>query len=66
MRKIALSAVVATSALAAVAAWAASTASTTYARVDVLPGAQIDLAQLMMNATDLPEMEFVDYTFVYN
>jgi hypothetical protein len=66
MRKIGLFAAVATLALVAVAAWGTSTASTTYARFDVVPAAQIDTRQLVAAAKEMPEIEFVDYTFVYN
>jgi hypothetical protein len=66
MRKIGLSVAVAALALVAIGAWGASTATTTQARFDAVEGTQIDPAQLTMNAKDMPETEFVDYTFVYN
>jgi hypothetical protein len=66
MRKMGFFAIAATLALVAVGAWATSTASTSQARVDVLPVVQIDTMQMTTNAKDMPETEFVDYTFVYN
>jgi hypothetical protein len=63
MRKIGLFAAVATLVLVGVGAWAGSTSQ---ARVDVVPGIRFDPAELMVNTKDLPEVEFVDYTFVYN
>jgi hypothetical protein len=45
--------------------WAAST--TTDARVSGPPiGQAVEPFQLMMNAKELPAVEFVDYTFVFN
>jgi hypothetical protein len=63
MRKISLFAVGAALILAGVGAWAAST---TYARVDAPAGASVDPSQMIVNAKDLPTVEFVDYTFVFH
>ncbi len=64
MRKIGLfTAAAAALVLVGVGAWAGSTS---HARVDALPGDRFDPAELMMNTKDLPEVEFVDYTFVFN
>ena len=63
MRKISLFAVAAILILAGVGAWAVST---TFARVDAPVGAVVDPSQIMMNAKDLPTVEFVDHTFVFH
>lgn len=66
MRKIGLSIAVATLALVAIGAWGASTATTTQARFNAVEGTTIDTTRLMVNAKELHETEFVDYTFVFN
>ena len=64
MRKASLFAVAATLIVAGVGVWAAST--TTTARVAPSTGDGIEPFQLMMNAKQLPAVEFVDYTFVFH
>jgi hypothetical protein len=64
MRKASLFAVAATLIVAGVGVWAAST--TTTARVAPSTGDRIEPFQLMMNAKQLPAVEFVDYTFVFH
>ena len=63
MRKIGLFAVAAALTVAGVGGWAASA---TKARVAPSIGPGIEPFQLVMNATDLPIVEFVDYTFVFH
>ena len=63
MRKTSLFAVAATLIVAS-GVWAAST--TTKARVAPSTGDGLNPIQLMMNAKELPAVEFVDYTFVFN
>ena len=63
MRKISLFAVAAALIVAGVGGWVAST---TNARVAPSIGPGIEPFQLMMNTTDLPIVEFVDYTFVFH
>ena len=63
MRKTTLFAVAATLIVAGVGVWAASTAT---ARVAPSTGDGIEPFQLMMNAKELPTVEFVDYTFVFH
>jgi hypothetical protein len=63
MRKTTLFAVAATLIVAGVGVWAAST---TTARVAPSTGDGIEPFQLMMNAKELPTVEFVDYTFVFH
>jgi hypothetical protein len=65
MRKGSLFAVAATLIATGFGVWAAST--TTDARVAGTPtGQAVEPFQLMMNAKQLPAVEFVDYTFVFN
>jgi hypothetical protein len=64
MRKISLFAVAAALIVAGVGLWVAST--TTTARVAPSTGDGIEPFQLMMNAKELPTVEFVDYTFVFH
>jgi hypothetical protein len=59
-----LFAVAATLIVAGVGAWAASTTPT--ARVAPSTGPGIEPFQLMMNAKELPIVEFADYTFVFH
>ena len=61
MRKTSLFAVAATLIVAS-GVWAAST---TNARVAPSSGQGIESFQLMMNAKELPTVEFGDYTFVF-
>ena len=63
MRKISLFAVAAALTVAGVGGWAAST---TKARVAPSIGPGIEPFKLMMNAKELPAVEFVDYTFVFH
>ena len=63
MRKISLFAVATALTAAGVGGWAAST---TKARAAPSIGPGIEPFQLMMNTTDLPIVEFVDYTFVFH
>jgi hypothetical protein len=63
MRKISLFAVAAALIVAGVGGWVAST---TNARVAPSIGPGIEPFQLMMNAKELPIVEFVDYTFVFH
>jgi len=63
MRKTSLFAL-ATVIVAGIGVWAAST--TTTARVAPSTGDGIEPFQLMMNAKELPTVEFVDYTFVFH
>jgi hypothetical protein len=37
-----------------------------YASVDAAVGPLVDPSQMMMNAKELPTVEFVDYTFVFH
>ena len=62
MGKIKLFAVAAALAAAGFGLW---TASTTNARVAPSMSQGVEPFQLMMNAKDLPTVEFVDYTFVF-
>jgi hypothetical protein len=64
MRKISLFAVAAAFIVAGVGVWVAST--TTTARVAPSTGDGIEPFQLMMNAKELPKVQFVDYTFVFH
>src|SRR6516164_5066340 len=63
MRKISLFAVATALTVAGVGGWAAST---TKARVAPSIGPGIEPFKLMMNAKELPAVEFVDYTFVFH
>jgi hypothetical protein len=49
--------------LAGIGTWSVSAP---YARVDTPVGASVDPSQMMMNAKELPTVEFVDYTFVFH
>jgi len=64
MRKTSSFAVAATLIVAGVGVWAAST--TTTARVVPSTGDGIEPFQLMINAKELPIVEFADYTFVFH
>ena len=65
MHKTSLFAVAATLIVAGVGVWVAST--TTTARVAAPSiGQAVEPFKLMMNAKEMPSMEFVDYTFVFN
>ena len=65
MRKSSLFAVAATLIATGFGVWAAST--TTDAGVAGPPiGQAVEPFQLMMNAKELPAVEFVDYTFVFH
>ena len=63
MRKSSLFAVAATLIATGYGLWAAST---TNARVASSTGHRIEPFQLMMNARELPHVEFSDYTFVFH
>ena len=62
MRKISLIAVAAAVIATGFGVWAAST---TNARIASSSGQGIESFQLMMNAKELPTVEFGDYTFVF-
>ena len=64
MRQTSMFAVAATL-IAGIGVWAAS-ATTATARVAPSTGDGIEPFQLMMNAKELPGVEFVDYTFVFH
>ena len=61
MRKTTLGAVAAALIMTGFGVWAASPA-----RVSPSTGQGIEPFKLMMNAKELPAVEFVDYTFVFN
>jgi len=63
MRKTSLCGVCVALVVASVGVWAASIITT--ARVAPATGDGIEPFQLMMNAKELPAVEFVDYTFVF-
>jgi len=64
MRKISLYAVATFLILTGVSGWIASS---TQARVEAAALAEsIDPSQMTINARDLPNEEFTDYTFVFN
>ena len=62
MRKISLVTAIAL----IVAGVGVSGTSTTPARIDVPPGAQINPLQMMMDARDLPAAHYDDYSVVFN
>ena len=66
MLKTSLFAVAATLIVGGVGVWAASTPTT--ARVAAPPsiGQAVEPFKLMLNAKEMPSVEFVDYTFVFN
>jgi hypothetical protein len=63
MRKTTLFAVAAALTATGFGVWATST---TNARVSPSIGQEIEPLKLMMNAKELPIVEFVDYTFVFH
>jgi len=64
MGKIRLFAVAATLVATGFGVWAASTTNARVAAPSV--GQVVEPFQLMMNAKELPAVEFVDYTFVFH
>jgi hypothetical protein len=65
MRKIGLIAVAAALALVGIGGWMEWVTSSSQARL-APAGDPIDTMQIMTNAKNLPQAEFVDYTFIYN
>jgi hypothetical protein len=65
MRKIGLFAVAAALALVGIGGWMEWVTSSSQARL-APAGDPIDTMQIMTNAKNLPQAEFVDYTFIYN
>jgi len=63
MRKISSFAVAAAAIATGFGVWAAST---TTGRVTTAIGHEIEPFQLMINAKELPTVEFADYTFVFH
>ena len=65
MRKTSLFAVAATLIVGGVGVWAASTTTTAGVAAPSI-GQTVEPFKLMMNAKEMPSMEFVDYTFVFH
>ena len=66
MRKIGLFAVAAALTLVSVGGWMEWVTSSSQARVATSAWDPVNPLQIMTNAKNLPQAEFVDYTFIYN